>query len=70
MVNISNRRASEKTKKTKDIDLMSQSISEERAGKHPSDLWEENKEHFLLGERLKKKIHFILHLRRNEKYLL
>jgi len=55
MVNISNRRASEKTKKTKGIDLMSQSISEERAGKHPSDLWEENKEHFLLGERLKKK---------------
>lgn len=35
------RRASEKTKKTKGIDLMSQSISEERAGKHPSDLWEE-----------------------------
>lgn len=54
------RRASEKTKKTKGIDLMSHSVSKERAGKHLSHLWEENKERFLLGENLFYFVYIIL----------
>lgn len=62
------RRASEKTKKTKGIDLMSHSVSKERAGKYLSHLWEGEKKSvsfilFCLHN-------FILHLRMDEKYFL